>query len=79
LNPNNIKKNIISVQCDISSFPSIFNITINEMDYADNKAGFTDATVISATHSANKYNAFAYIHNNKMMFCPSNLSIDLLN
>jgi hypothetical protein len=79
LNPKNIKKNVISVQCDISSFPSIFDITIDEMYYADNKAGFTDATVISAIHSANRYNAFAYIHNNTMMFCPSNLSIDLFN
>ena len=79
LNPDNIKKNILSIDCDITNIPSILDITIDENYSAENKLGLTNATVISALCSENMYNSFIYIHNNTMMFCPSNLSINLLN
>lgn len=80
VNPSNIKKNIVSIDVDLSAISSIFGIYINDEYTADNVAGFTDATVLSATaQNNNPYKSFVYILDNKMNFCPQNLSIDLVN
>ena len=80
VNPSNIKKNIVSIDVDLSAISSIFGISINDEYTADNVAGFTDATVLSATaQNNNPYKSFVYILDNKMNFCPQNLSIDLVN
>ena len=46
------------------------DITVNDDYTAENKAGFTDATVISATGGGDPYKSFIYVLDNHMNFCP---------
>ena len=80
LNPNNIAKNIAKVDVDIYALSDIMHVSCNSDYIAENRVGFTDATVVSASSpAADPYKSFAYVLSNQMHFCPQNLSIDILN
>lgn len=78
LNPNNIKKNIVSIDVSIDRISSIMDTVVNSDYTAENTAGFTDATVVSALGDGDPYKSFVYVLSGLMHFCPQNLSIDLL-
>ena len=80
LNPNNIAKNVARVDVDIYALSNIMHVTPDSNYIAENRVGFTDATVVSASSpTADPYKSFAYVLSNQMHFCPQNLSIDILN
>ena len=65
LNPNNIAKNIAKVDVDIYALSDIMHVTPNSNYVADNRVGFTDATVVSASSPmADPYKSFAYVLSN---------------
>jgi len=70
LNPNNIKKNIATISVSLSSISTIMDVTVGYDYTAENAAGFTDATVISATGDGDPYKSFIYVLSNLMHFCP---------
>ena len=55
----------------------MFGVTINPDYIAENRAGFTDGTIVSAAAGGTPLNGFAYIKDNLMNFCPPTLSIDI--
>lgn len=80
LNPENVKANTVSVDVLAESLSTVLGISPGGIapDFtAENVAGFTDGTVVSATYMANMPNSFAIAYNGLMNFCPSNVSIDL--
>lgn len=81
LNPDNISANIVSIDIKTERLSNVMNITKISDDYsAENVPGFTDGTVVSAIYESNNpYNSFAFAYDGKLNFCPSNISIDLLN
>lgn len=80
LNPTNIQKNIACIDVTVDELLDVLDTTINSDYTADNTAEFTDATVVSASGSgSDPWKSFAYILDNKMQFCPQNLSIDIVN
>ena len=79
LNPLNTKKNIVKIDKTLDELSSVFGVVVSSDFNAENKAGFTDGTIISATSDSNYYNGFAYVKDNLMQFCPSNISIDVEN
>ena len=81
LNPDNTKANIICIDVPLSNLSSVLNVSVDLNDYsAENYQGFTDGTIVSAIWLSNDpYNSFAIVHNNRLNFCPSNLSIDLID
>ena len=65
LNPNNIAKNIAKVDVDIYALSDIMHVTPNSNYVAENRVGFTDATVVSASSPmADPYKSFAYVLSN---------------
>ena len=65
LNPNNIAKNIARVDADIYELSNIMHVELDSNYIAENKVGFTDATVVSASSpAADPYKSFAYVLNN---------------
>ena len=65
LNPNNIAKNIARVDVDIYALSDIMHISCDSNYIAENRVGFTDATVVSASSStADPYKSFAYVLSN---------------
>ena len=79
LNPNNIMKNIAEFGVKLNQLPTIFGAPMDAEFQAENKQGFTDATVISATRDGNWLQSFAYVLDNKVNYCPQYLSIDIIN
>ena len=65
LNPNNIAKNIAKVDVDIYALSDIMHVSCNSDYIAENRVGFTDATVVSASSpAADPYKSFAYVLSN---------------
>ena len=65
LNPNNIAKNIARVDVDIYALSDIMHISCDSNYIAENRVGFTDATVVSASSStSDPYKSFAYVLSN---------------
>ena len=65
LNPNNIAKNIAKVDVDIYTLSDIMHVSCNSDYIAENRVGFTDATVVSASSpTADPYKSFAYVLSN---------------
>ena len=65
LNPNNIAKNIARVDANIYDLSDIMHVSCDSNYIAENKVGFTDATVVSASSpAADPYNSFAYVLSN---------------
>ena len=65
MNPNNIAKNIARVDVDIYALSDIMHISCDSNYIAENRVGFTDATVVSASSStADPYKSFAYVLSN---------------
>ena len=80
MNPLNINKNIIKIARDYSDLSSVLSVSLKDDYTADNRQGFTDATVISATAgNTSYYQGFAYVLDNRLNFCPPYLSIDVIN
>lgn len=70
LNPNNIKKNIVSIDVSIDRISSIMDTVVNSDYTAENTVGFTDATVVSALGDGDPYKSFVYVLSGLMHFCP---------
>ena len=65
MNPNNITKNIAKVDVDIYALSDIMHVSCNSDYIAENRVGFTDATVVSASSpAADPYKSFAYVLSN---------------
>ena len=65
MNPNNIAKNIARVDVDIYALSDIMHISCDSNYIAENRVGFTDATVVSASSAtADPYKSFAYVLSN---------------
>ena len=65
MNPNNIAKNIAKVDVDIYTLSDIMHVSCNSDYIAENRVGFTDATVVSASSpAADPYKSFAYVLSN---------------
>ena len=65
LNPNNIAKNIAKVDVDIYALSDIMHVSCDSNYTAENRVGFTDATVVSASSpAADPYKSFAYVLSN---------------
>ena len=78
-NPNNVIANIAAIDVQFNKLSSIFDVEVQPDYTAYNRAGFSDATVVSAAADADWLKSFAYVYDNKMHFCPQNLSIDLIH
>lgn len=70
MNPNSIKKNIATIDVPLARISTIMDVTVSHDYTAENIAGFTDATVISATGDGDPYKSFIYVLSNLMHFCP---------
>ena len=81
LNPEALDKNIAKFgKNNVRDLLSVFNVRLDSNYCAENIAGFTDYTCISATGTnVNYLSDFAIVLDNKMNFCPDNVQIDLLN
>lgn len=80
LNPINYHNNVVKIKKPLSALPNVFGVSLNNDGTAENRPGFTDATIISAVDSNNNYyNSFIYVEDNTLKFCPPYLSIDLFN
>ena len=81
LNPEALDKNIAKFgKNNVRDLLSVFNVILDSNYCAENIAGFTDYTCISATGTnVNYLSDFAIVLDNKMNFCPDNVQIDLLN
>lgn len=80
LNPENIKANIVSVDVPAELLSTVLGIAPNGIspDFtAENVAGFTNGTVVSATYPTSMSNSFAIAYDGLMNFCPSNVSVNL--
>ena len=65
MNPNNIAKNVARVDVDIYALSDIMHVSCNSNYIAENRVGFTDATVVSASSpAADPYKSFAYVLSN---------------
>ena len=65
MNPNNIAKNVARVDVDIYALSDIMHVSCNSDYIAENRVGFTDATVVSASSpAADPYKSFAYVLSN---------------
>ena len=65
LNPNNIAKNVARVDVDIYALSDIMHVTPDSNYIAENRVGFSDATVVSASSpTADPYKSFAYVLSN---------------
>ena len=65
MNPNNIAKNVARVDVDIYTLSDIMHVSCNSDYIAENRVGFTDATVVSASSpAADPYKSFAYVLSN---------------
>ena len=65
MNPNNIAKNIARVDANIYDLSDIMHVTLDSNCIAENRVGFTDATVVSASSpTADPYKSFAYVLSN---------------
>ena len=65
MNPNNIAKNIARVDVDTYALSDIMHVSCNSDYIAENRVGFTDATVVSASSpTADPYKSFAYVLSN---------------
>lgn len=54
----------------LARISTIMDVTVSHDYTAENMAGFTDATVISATGDGDPYKSFIYVLSNLMHFCP---------
>lgn len=64
MNPSNVAKNIAKVDVDIYSLSDIMHVTPDSNYIAENRVGFTDATIVSASSpTADPYKSFAYVLN----------------
>lgn len=81
LNPNATEKNLVKIdRDDIYDVLDILGVSIDSEFTAENRAGFTDSTCISAVGpNSNYYSGYAFIESNRMHICPEDLSIDILN
>lgn len=80
LNPINYHNNVVKIKKPLLSLPDVFGVELKPDYTADNRPGFTDATIISSIDGAsNYYNSFIYVEDNILKFCPPQLSIDLFN
>ena len=81
MNPEALDKNIAKFgKNNVRDLLSVFNVRLDSNYCAENIAGFTDYTCISATGTnVNYLSDFAIVLDNKMNFCPDNVQIDLLN
>ena len=71
LNPNNLKANIASIDIDFNKLSTVLGIEVSSDFLAENKQGFSDGTVVSATvEGSNPFNSFAFVYNGMMNFCP---------